>query len=252
MPARLTLQLQSEEPVSYPMASLFHGVLMELLPEEYADYLHRSQLHPYTQHIECREGKWYWVVTCLDQESEQIIVREVLWELNRFEIKNRKMIVEIVGKSYEELSYRELMNQFYEKDSERVMEIAFVTPTAFKQDGKYVFYPDLHCIFQSLMHKYDASVKNQSMIDEETLEQLTEGARIIRYDLRSVSFSMEGIRIPSFLGKVTIKMMGSQTMTNFAHMLLTFGNYSGVGIKTALGMGSIRLIEKEKRNNAQR
>lgn len=51
---KLELKLKSQEELSYQMASLFHGALMELLPQEYGDYLHLSQLHPYTQHLEYR------------------------------------------------------------------------------------------------------------------------------------------------------------------------------------------------------
>ncbi len=56
MLARLELRLKSAGEIVYQMSSLFHGALMELLPEAYADYLHVSQLHPYTQHLEFREG----------------------------------------------------------------------------------------------------------------------------------------------------------------------------------------------------
>ena len=50
MIAKLELELSCNEELAYQMSSLFHGVLMELLPEEYADELHCSKLHPYTQH----------------------------------------------------------------------------------------------------------------------------------------------------------------------------------------------------------
>ena len=33
-------------------------------------------------------------------------------------------------------------------------------------------------------------------------------------------------------------------MADFANLLFRFGTYSGVGIKTALGMGAIKLMEK--------
>ena len=36
MIAKLELELKCKEELSYQMASLFHGALMELLPEEYA------------------------------------------------------------------------------------------------------------------------------------------------------------------------------------------------------------------------
>ena len=104
-----------------------------------------------------------------------------------------------------------------------------------------MFYPDIHCIFQSLMAKYDAAVKENQMLDDEALEQLCQNAKIIRYDLKSVNFALEGVKIPSFIGKITIKMRGTQTMANFANLLIKFGTFSGVGIKTSLGMGSYKI-----------
>ena len=139
------------------------------------------------------------------------------------------------------------MNRFYENDYSPYIQMQFLTPTAFKQKGKYLFYPDIRCIFQSLMNKYDSAICDESMMDMDTLEQLTENAHIIRYDLKSVGFCLEGVKIPAFIGKLTIKMNGTRTMSNFANMLFEFGEYSGVGIKTALGMGCIKKIDERGR-----
>ena len=152
------------------------------------------------------------------------------------------MQIYIVEKDYRIMRQKELLERFYERRSGRYTEIHFVTPTAFRQRGRYLFYPDIRCIFQSLMNKYDAVVKEECMIDEEALEQLCENTEIVRYDLKSVYFYMEGVKIPSFIGKITIKMTGTQTMTDFADLLLRFGTYSGVGIKASLGMGAYRII----------
>lgn len=43
MLAKLELKLKAEQEITYPMASLFHGALIEMLPEEYAEYLHLSR-----------------------------------------------------------------------------------------------------------------------------------------------------------------------------------------------------------------
>lgn len=50
MVGKMELKLSCDGELVYQMASLFHGALMELLPEEYASLLHMSQLHPYVQH----------------------------------------------------------------------------------------------------------------------------------------------------------------------------------------------------------
>ena len=209
---------------------------MELLPEEYADELHYSQLHPYTQHLECREDVWYWVVCALNEQAVKTILKDALWDVKQIVLKKKQILIEICGKQYEEMPYKQFMEHFYHEEHGRYLQIQFVSPTAFKQRGNYVFFPDLHCLFQSLMNKYDAAAGDHIMLDEETLEQLCANAQIVRYDLKSVSFSLEGVRIPSFIGKITI--------AGFANMLIEFGTFSGVGIKTSLGMGYIRQIKE--------
>lgn len=249
MLAKIELKLKCEEELSYQMSSLFHGALMELLPGEYAETMHLSQLHPYAQHLEFRQDNWFWIVCCLNKDAAQVIIHDTLWGVESIEINKKNLKIKIIQKKYEELSYKELMDHFYEKDNGRYIQIHFASPTAFKQNGKYVFYPNLRCVFQSLMKKYDSACDEENMFDEETLELLSDEAQVVRYDLKSVSFSLEGIKIPSFIGKVTIKINGTYTLANFAKMLFEFGEYSGIGIKTALGMGYVKIIKERGKND---
>lgn len=244
MLARLEMKFQGQNDLNYQMSSLFHGALMEQISDRYAGYLHQSQLHPYTQHLECREKEWYWIVNALDKDAVEQIIYGALFPLEEIHVKKRGLILPIAQRAIDKCTYRELMDQFYLAEGSRYIQIHFVTPTAFKQRGRYVFYPDLRCIYQSLMNKYDAAVKDEGMCDEETLEELCRGSEIKHYDLKSTQFALEGVRIPSFIGKVTIRVNGTQTMTDFANLLFRFGTYSGIGIKTALGMGAIKLIER--------
>lgn len=85
------------------------------------------------------------------------------------------------------------------------------------------------------MNKYDSVARNEKMVDMDTLEQLTENAQIVRYDLKSVSFSLEGVKIPAFIGKVVVKMNGTRTISNFANMLLNLENIQEWELKRHLG-----------------
>lgn len=42
---------------------------------------------------------------------------------------------------------------------------------------------------------------------------------------------------------MTLVCHGSQTLTNYVAVLLKFAEYSGVGVKTSMGMGAIKLLE---------
>ena len=105
MLAKLELKLKSTEEIVYQMSSLFHGALMEVLSGDYAEYLHISQLHPFTQHLELKNGAWYWVVCALNKEAVQKVIQDALMKLDSIFIKNRNMTIDIIEKNYSELTY---------------------------------------------------------------------------------------------------------------------------------------------------
>ena len=228
------------------MASTFHGALMEMLPSDYAEELHESKLHPYTQHLEHKNDSWYWVVTALNEKASSIILKDTLLRAEGINLKKHESYIEIEQKSYQELSETELAKAFYGEDNGKYLSVRFVTPTAFKQNGHYLNYPDIRSIYGNLMNKYDASAEQDSMRDEETLEQLVQSTIVARYRLHSTVFCLEGIRIPAFAGEMTLRIGGNRTMCNFVRMLFRFGEYSGIGIKTSLGMGAIKLVRDNK------
>ena len=87
MLAKLELKLKCEKELTYQMSSLFHGALMELLRGMQIICIY-SSLHPYAQHLECREGNWYWVITGLNKEAVKIIIQDTLWKLGIHSDKN--------------------------------------------------------------------------------------------------------------------------------------------------------------------
>ena len=110
-------------------------------------------------------------------------------------------------------------------------------------DGKYQFYPTVFHIFQSLAKKYDAVSGETEIFSEQLMKEIEEHLFVIRYNLRSCPFNLEGVRIPAFRGQLTLKSTGPQMFTNLIHMLAVFGTFSGVGIKSAMGMGALDIKE---------
>ena len=249
MLAKLELKLSYHENINRQMASSFHGVLMDFLPQDYAAELHASKLHPYAQHLEKRGEDWYWVIAALNEETVYKLLKSNLINLNEFTLKKHNIDMQVLGKSYYELPDAKLADAFYNGHASRYITVQFITPTAFKQNGRYVNYPDVRAIFSNLMNRYDAVNAEESMCDDDTLDQLVEKTTLSRYNLHSTVFCLEGVRIPAFLGQITLRIDGAQTMANFANMLFQFGTYSGIGIKTSIGMGAIQLIEGRSANN---
>lgn len=242
MPAKLEMKLDKRALIAPQMASSFHGVLMELISAEYADILHMSKLHPYTQHIEKRDDGWYWVVTTLNDEAKTELIDNTLLRTDGIYLNRHQLSIGICERRYTEISSRELAEAFYQGQAERYITVRFITATAFKVNGSYINYPDIWSMYSSLMHKYSAASDTETMQDEDTLEQITADTTMGRYELKSCLFPLEGTKIPAFTGIVTYKLHGTQTMCNFVDMLFRFGSYASVGIKTALGMGAIEIL----------
>jgi CRISPR-associated endoribonuclease Cas6 len=242
---KLVLEPDGAEKCQYNMASLFHGVLMEIIGEQYADYLHQSGLKPFSQYLSCAErGRWLWIVNTLTEQAWQEIGAALLQEkLTEIFLKEKGLKLFIREKREEQpISYRGLIQKNYlQQEPRRNIKINFLTPCSFKSANQYMIFPDLAHIYQSLMNKYDAFADEFSLKNQEALEHLCQYTRIRNYCLRSTRYNLEGVKIPSFMGRLDLIIHGPETMVSLANLLFDFGEWSGVGIKTALGMGSISI-----------
>lgn len=68
-----------------------------------------------------------------------------------------------------------------------------------------------------------------------------EYSQIVDYRLRSTKFYLEGTKIPAFMGELTIRVNAPLPILQLADVLLRSAVYTGVGVKTSLGMGKIEL-----------
>ena len=162
-------------------------------------------------------------------------------KMDQFYMKHRELRLKVCERNLKEISYDTLIENYYFEEQPRNITIKFCSPTAFKSQGNYIFMPTVRLIFQSLIHKYDTFSSGTMVGSEETLEHIERYVMITIYHLRSVNFSLEGVRIPAFVGTITIRVKGPQQLVNLIKMLAVFGQYSAVGIKTALGMGRIQI-----------
>lgn len=246
----LTIEKLKERHLSQNISSLLQGVLMEQINPIYGEKLHLSQLKPYSQQILMLEDKMLWKINTLDEEAKKEIIEPLMVDnFCELYLRHKDLTLKIQQKEVNEISEQLLLEKTFFATCERIVKIEFVSPTAFKRDGSYVFYPTPRLIFQSLMNKYDACSQTNQIYSDELLVDIENQVMIVDYKLRSLRFHLEGITIPSFKGEVTFKVNGPQQLVNIIHLLLWYGEYSGVGIKSAIGMGGIRRIERGVRTN---
>lgn len=247
---RMELGYKKEKSSFYQKASLFQGVLMEQIDSAYAEKLHQNALRPYSQGIIAGEEKVIWQIKTLNQEAyEQIVTPLLSADFDSVLLKHNDEKLEILNKSLSVSSYKKIIDTYYLGECPKTVKIQFASPTSFKQNGRYIIFPDIRLIYNSLMNKYDAFAENETIGTEDVLEQLTKHSEVIRYHLSSTVFHMEGVKIPAFKGSITLRIQGPQPLVNLAHLLFRFGCYSGVGIKTAMGMGAMEIVEKEERHD---
>lgn len=242
---QLTFKLTPPENagLNFNMSSLFHGWLMELVPVNFAQHMHEISLRPFSQFLSKRGDDWFWTVNTLNEDAYNGIVPALTRAASVY-LKHKDMTIKLSEPEIKQTSFDELFREKYLSGvrQQRIINLKFITPTAFKSEGQYLFYPEIKNIFYSVISKYDAVSEATAINDESLLENILLKTQVIGYNLRSGFFQLEGVKIPSFTGRLAIKINGDQTMVSLVNMLLDFSSYSGIGIKNALGMGAVTIF----------
>ena len=249
MLAKILLRLKNttDKKITTNMSSVFQGILMEFLKTEFATKLHIQQRQPYSQYIRYENDIIYWTISTVTKEAyEEIILPLCDSNLTQLYSKYHDMTLKIEDKQVEMISEQEFLKQEYFRDFSRTFEITFLTPTSFKSNGQYMNYPTIRWLFQSLMNKYDSKAGSDQIFDEDVLRIIEEEVSVTQYKLKSTLFHLEGTKVPSFVGNIKLYAKSNQSIVNLIHYLLKYGEYSGVGIKTAIGMGAICVKSKER------
>lgn len=196
-----------------------YSAFLETLPADLAQQIHQDSF--YNQHITHKE----WVIN--GQQAYPFAQEYFLQKFNttiKLKEKNTMLIEERV------LADKFLVTQPYQ----RTVRINFQTPTTFKQAGEHVLFPTKDLIMQSLTNKWNA------WADEFILEDITwDNCKISRYNLRSASYQLKGVYLQGFVGYVDLYFWGAESLIRLGNLVCNFANYSGIGVKSALGMGGV-------------
>ena len=215
-----------------------YGALMEQLPPETSVLFHQRGIMPVSQFYLKDE----WTISLFGKNicpAKEALLKLKFCSLDKYGVNMQ--VTDI--KEQPTVTERELIDRYMAKLSpRREVTMRFLTPTAFKSNGVYVNIPSVRLVIQSLMLKWQEFADEYSLTDPEVLEHLTSHTAIKRYSLSSASYQLKGVRIPAFTGSMTFSVKGPEQLARLMNLLMSFGGYSGVGIKTALGMGGCEVI----------
>jgi len=227
------------------MGSVFHGFIMESIDTDYAAYLHVNGDKPYSQYLylDRKKKAYVWRISTLTEEAYEKIILKIKKHKYIY-IKYKDITVKIHDVlEYETTDAEKLIDGIYlntDKISKN-LKIKFMSPTSFRSKGYYENYPNAFLIYNSLIRKMNTFSDKVRVGNEEVAAHLGAQTWMPEYSLRSVNYNVGKGKINSFIGRVCLNIKADDEIKKLALLLVKYGEYSGVGIKTSLGMGGITI-----------
>ena len=250
----IKMKPRNDSVIKKDYGSLFHGYLLSKLDTNYVYKLHHSGLNPYSQYsyFDEKNGTYIWKISALNEEAKAKII-DIMFNDNAdsFTITYHDLKIDIISKEIADVcSYKDIADRYFlSNDTIRTVDIKFLTPTTYKVNGHYTIFPNLDNLFISLYDKWNFYSENISLEESTLIPSIVKNAEIIKYNLRSTKFSMEGVKLDSFIGSIKLHCSGDSMLVKIYNMLLDFANYSGIGAKTSLSMGGVSISRNYYKTN---
>ncbi|MBU9735437.1 CRISPR system precrRNA processing endoribonuclease RAMP protein Cas6 [Diplocloster agilis] len=239
MAKKFTVEWEYKGEVDVNPGYAFYGFLSNKLNSEMSELLHQQKRVMMSQYVKYdnRMHRAVWMLSCFDDKLEQQI--DDMLNGGKADIRGKEF--HMVQKKEEIIpGQREIFFEAGMRYGEaRQYRIYFNSPTTFKQNGEYVLFPTAELIMQSLIMHWNHIFPNVPVNDEDAVRQILGGTKITAYKLESSYYPMKNMFTKGFRGYVMIKLYLPEPLRILAQALLYFGNWCGVGAKTALGMGGV-------------
>ena len=233
------------------LSNVLHGIMMEHIDTNYATKLHESTVHPYRQYFfhDTESDTTVWRVIGLNQEAIINILDPLFHLPDEVFVRQQQKYLQITERIiYDETSYDELYDIFAEQSFSTLhtVDLEFITSASFKSQGEYIPFPDVTRIFKGLLRRWNAFSENYPIRDENLSETLASLFKLHDYQLFYSPYRIERVQIPAFRGHYTLRPNTKHPLFPIAMLLLAYGEFAGIGIKTSLGMGAYRLTSTQK------
>lgn len=240
----MILELPENEKVHRAMGSILQGALMEIIGVETSKKLHGEGLHPYSQFVYFDKDRNLpiWRVNVLnDWACEKILVP--LTKQQQIFLRHKNYRVNLIQhKIIFEESYENLAEHFMSNTApiSKGVDVDFITTASFRRDGRYVIFPEIYLIIQSLLNRWN-NFSTTFTVEGENLPHILANFFTVReYNFYSQLFLLEHQKFDGFSGRMSANFNGDITTNKLLGLLFEYANYCGIGIKTALGMGAVK------------
>lgn len=240
---RIKLMPENNE-ISLPISGYsFYGLLTELADSDLSQELHANNMNPVSQYILLnKEDKSIeWVISLLEKS---VIDRlsPVIESSEKFFLRSNNLVLDVKSLSSETVPSEEfLIKKAKDINGTIKPRIEFITPTSFKSNNSYQLFPSVEFIFKNLIRRWNVVSQSFYIDDEDAVGALIQNINIAGYNLYSSYFHMKDAKIPAFKGELRLSAKLSLPLMELFKLLMLFAEYSGVGIKTSLGMGAVKV-----------
>ena len=141
----------------------------------------------------------------------------------------------------EETSYDDLIHKFLRSDVFYTQaKLQCMSTTSFKVDKQYTIFPEAFRIYRYLLRQWN-QFSTFGMLDTDSILGDLEASVFIRdYNRRMGIYGLEGVKIRGFRGQVIMQFKRNEELQRVLALLSYYSQFTGLGIKTALGMGGVK------------
>ena len=236
---RLTLQPETAERPRPELAYRLYAALLGKAPQRFVQSAHEDAVTPISQFLSVEKGGApLWTVNLIGERSEEAL-SGVLEELEQLELDRGGRVL-VTERSRTELRGVEELFALAERGGS-LHRLEFRTPTAFKSQGQYLNLPTARLLLQSLIRKWNGSIRECPIEDEDGagLDALAAGLCCTGFQLRDRLYYLKGNAVPGFIGSMVLENRSEGFHRLLTDALLRFSAFAGVGVKTTLGMGGV-------------
>lgn len=246
----ITQQVQSDNASLCPeMAYHIYSILlnrMRSIDNEYAERLHSGkQRTPISVSVQAdkKNPKTGTVHICLFNKEAADHFYTLIPD-DGYRLKRLRSTLTIEDEAEEKLGEEELCNHWLQSGARipKFFDVHFVTPTAFSKHGHFMPMPDLHLLLRSAAAQFNL-LEFGSQVDDLQLLELMERAIVVHQcNIQTVPYAFKpDTALCGFVGMMRLELNGAAMVNRLLYMLLYNAQYTGIGVRTSLGMGKIQL-----------
>jgi len=215
------------------LAVKIHAYLMNTIDQELAAEFHKQELRPYGLFTYEHKNAVIFRFSALNDTALPLYTLCLnIKKIKIFGIENDIKVIRTIP--YPELTIDEIKHA----PVPRVFGLLFASPATYRQGNKY---RDTYSAPQLLYSVADKLRINEGIsIPNQAIDLCEEILQMDSYRFSSETYLVKkGNIIPGFIGEAKFRLTGTERQNKSIMLLLRYACYSGLGAKTALGMGGV-------------